>query len=100
MEGTYQIVKSGEGYVLRLSQGFDTKNGPDLKIFLSPLSTNQLTGGNATEGAVRITLLKSTDGRQQFDIPAHVDLITFHCVAIHCEKYAVLWGVAPLRPQE
>ena len=100
VEGSYQIVKIETGYALRLSEDFDTKSGPDLKIFLSPLSKNQLTGRNATEGAIQIALLKSTDGEQQFDIPAHVDLTTFRSVAIHCEKYSVLWGVAPLVQQD
>ena len=74
------------------SEEFKTRNGPDLKVFLSPKSVEDLTGKTAIDGAVNIGVLKANKGSQSYSLPEGVSLADFKSVIIHCEAYSVLWG--------
>jgi len=50
------------------------------------------TGGNATDGAELVAVLKSTKGSQEYVIPSNIDVSSFNSLLIHCEAYSVLWG--------
>jgi len=97
IQGSYYIEKlnNGERHLV-LSENFKTKSGPDLKIFLSPLSLAEVNGNNAVEGSYQLTELESTKPGQRFEIPDEVDLSKYKTVLIHCEEYSVLWGGAEL----
>lgn len=95
ISGTWSIADSNGKKVLQL-KGFKTSNAPDLKLFLSPRSSGQLTGKNATTGSVKIAKLKNTDGDQSYVLPAGIDLSKYKSVVIHCEQYSKLWGVGTL----
>ncbi len=94
--GEWQIAQDGDDRFLVLSADFKTKKGPDLKIFLSPQSLDQVTGETATDGAVLLALLDQPKGEQRFEIPSGIDLSDYQSILIHCEKYSVLWGGASL----
>jgi len=92
VKGTWSLVeRDGMNYV-KFSDDFKTKNGPDLKIFLSPKSAADVNGKNATEGALNLGALTKNKGTQEYAIPAGTDLSNFSTVLIHCEAYAILWG--------
>ena len=88
-------AKDGKTYV-KLSSAFRTRNGPDLKIFLSPKSAAAANGRNATDGSVMISLLKSNSGEQVYEIPASVDLADYNSILIHCERFSKLWAASDL----
>lgn len=96
IKGDWEIVKENGQTVFRISEDFKTKNGPDLKLFLSPKSVNAATGATATQDAIRLGALKSNKGGQDYIIPANVDLSQFGSILIHCEAFSKLWGGADL----
>jgi len=94
--GAWSIyAENGKTYV-KLSSNFRTRNGPDLKIFLSPLAAADVNGGNATDGSVLIAPLASNAGEQVYEIPASVDLADYRSILIHCERFSKLWSAADL----
>ena len=92
IKGDYKIVEENGKTLLVLGPSFKTKGGPDLKLFLSPLSISEVNGRNATRDSVLISKLKSSKGSQTYEIPAGVDLSQFQSLVIHCERFSVLWG--------
>ena len=92
IQGTWSIEQRGDEQVITLSDDFSTKSGPDLKIFLSPKTVEDVTGKTATEGSVLVSVLKSNKGSQEYVLPADVDLKDYKSMLIHCEEYSVLWG--------
>lgn len=92
IKGTWSLSqRDGKSYVT-FSDDFKTKNGPDLKIFLSPLSEADVTGKTALNGAINLGVLKNNKGAQEYEIPAGTNLSQFSTVLVHCEAYAILWG--------
>lgn len=77
---------------LVFSEDFKTKNGPDLKVYLSTLPIEDLTAATVNESSVRLSVLKSNKGAQSYTIPADIDLSAYQSVVIHCQAYTVLWG--------
>ncbi len=92
IKGDWQILQQNGQTILRLSDDFKTKNGPDLKIFLSPQSVAAVNGKTATQGSILVSALNSNKGGQDYVIPAGVNLANFNSVLIHCEEFSVLWG--------
>ena len=92
IKGQWDIVQQGDQTVIRFSDDFKTKNGPDLKIFLSKQTIAEVNGRNATQDSVLLGTLKSPRGGQEYILPAGIDVNDFQTVLIHCEKYSVLWG--------
>jgi len=93
--GTATIIDlAGGGRVLTLT-GFETDNGPDLRVYLVP-------GAAKTEGDVRdvvdLGALKGNRGDQQYGIPARVDDDRHATVVVWCRAFSVLFGRAPTRP--
>ena len=77
---------------LVFSDDFKTKNGPDLKIYLSKRPLASLSAQDVDKSAVRLSVLKSHRGTQSYSIPADIDLEDYESVVIQCEAYTVLWG--------
>lgn len=96
VKGQFEIVEKDGQTILRLSDDFKTKAGPDLKIFLSPQSAQTVTGATATQGAVNIGALVTNKGGSDYVIPASVDLSLFSSVLVHCEQYSVLWAAGSI----
>ena len=96
IKGDWQIVKENGQTIFRISENFKTKNGPDLKLFLSRKAVTDVTGSTATTDAVRLGALKSNKGSQDYIIPANIDLSQFSSILIHCEAFSKLWGGANL----
>lgn len=92
IKGDWQVLQQNGQTILRLSDDFKTKKGPDLKIFLSPKSVAAVNGKTATQGSVLVSVLNSNKGGQDYVIPAGVNLANFSSVLIHCEEFSVLWG--------
>jgi len=92
LKGDWQVVEENGQTIIRFAENFKTKNGPDLKIFLSPQSLTDVNGHTATNGAVLLGTLKSTRGGQDYIVPEGVSLANFNSVLVHCEAFSVLWG--------
>jgi len=94
IKGGWELDTSGNNTVIRFNNKFKTKNGPDLKVFLSKKSIDSVTGRSATEDAVLVAVLKSNKGQQEYLLPADIDINDYESLLIHCEAYSVLWGGA------
>ncbi len=92
INGTASIEKISGETKLVFSEDFKTKNGPDLKVYLSKESLSTLSAQEVDESAVRLSVLKSHQGKQSYTIPASIDLSEYQSVVIQCEAYTVLWG--------
>jgi hypothetical protein len=94
--GVATIYRLADGQrVLRLSD-FATSNGPDVRVYL-------VAAENATDnemvkkaGFVELGKLKGTDGDQNYDVPANLDLDKYRAVTIWCRRFSVNFGTAPL----
>lgn len=92
ISGSWAVVQENGQTIIRFANNFKTKNGPDLKIFLSPKSIQAVNDKSATAGSVNLGVLKSTKGTQDYVVPAGVILAEFNSVLVHCEAYSILWG--------
>ncbi len=97
VNGRWEIIKKESGHLLRLDEDFSAKKAPDLKIFLSPLSADEINSKNALKGSVPVSELKEYKGKLEFDIPNSISIGTFKTLLIHCEEYGVLWSAARLK---
>jgi hypothetical protein len=93
--GTAAVHQLGDRRVLRLT-GFSTSNGPDVRVYLvaAPDATDDETVTRA--GFVELGKLKGTQGDQNYDIPAGLDLEKYRAVTIWCRRFSVNFGTAPL----
>jgi len=96
--GRATVYKSTDGKeYLRLSD-FTTSNGPDVHVLLVRAEDKAL-GGEIVKGeldGVELGALKGNQGDQNYDLPASVDLNKYQAVAIYCERFHAICGVARL----
>lgn len=97
VKGTWSIETRADGAYLVISDDFKTRRAPDLKFFLSKNNYDQVTGDNATQGAVLVSALSSTKGAQSYKIPKDVSLADYQSLVLHCEQYGKLWASTPLK---
>ena len=95
--GSWSIVKEEQQYVIVLGDDFSARDGPDVKVFLSPKPVNEITGSNATEGSAFITEITRFKGQYRISVPKHVNPEDFQSLVFHCEEFSKLWGTSPLR---
>ncbi|MCS4538329.1 MAG: DM13 domain-containing protein [Thaumarchaeota archaeon] len=86
--------KDGKHFVV-FGDDFTTPNGPDLVIYLTK-NTGPSTRQDVRDG-IQLAPLKSTTGKQVYEIPEGVDVSQFNSVTIHCRAFNVPWSYAPLK---
>jgi hypothetical protein len=97
-KGSATVHRLSDGKrVLRLTE-FVTSNGPDVRVYLIAASdaTDDETVKKA--GFVELGKLKGTEGDQNYDIPADLDLGKYRAATIWCRRFSVNFGTAPLTP--
>ena len=97
VKGQWNLVKDGDKRFIELSADFKTKQGPDLKVFLSPTSLGNVTNKNAEKGSVFVGRLPSHKGKQRIEIPEGTELSKYSSILIHCQQYTVLFAASSLR---
>ena len=95
--GTAAVHELGGRRILRLT-GFSTSNGPDVRVFLVAANDAPDNETVTKAGFVELGKLKGTQGDQNYDIPAGVDLDKYRAVTIWCHRFSVNFGTAPLTP--
>ncbi len=98
-EGSWQIVKSEEKQEIIFGDDFEAKKAPDLKIFFSKASLDDITSKNALKAGepVFVAKLASYKGKATYTIPSSIDITKYKTVIVHCEEYSKLWGGSPLK---
>jgi len=96
--GRATVYKTTDGKeYLRLSD-FTTSNGPDVHVVLVR-AENKALDDEIVKGeleSVELGTLKGNQGDQNYDLPASVDLDKYQAVAIYCERFHAIFGVARL----
>ena len=95
--GTAAVHDLGGRRLLRLT-GFSTSNGPDVRVYL--VAANDATDDETVTkaGFVELGKLKGTQGDQNYELPAGLDLEKYRAVTIWCRRFSVNFGTAPLTP--
>lgn len=96
LQGSWKIVTTEEKTFIELGEDFKAKDGPDVKIFLSPQASENITGKNATEGSIFIRQIFVFEGKTRIEFPTGIRLDDYQSLVFHCEEYSKLWGVSPL----
>ncbi|MEW6143425.1 MAG: DM13 domain-containing protein [Thermodesulfobacteriota bacterium] len=95
-KGTASIYELPDGKrVLRLT-GFETSNGPDVRVFLGAAQDANDNDTVTNAGYIELGALKGNIGDQNYEIPADVTLADYHSVTIWCKRFGVNFGTAPL----
>ena len=75
-----------------------TSNGPDVHVVLVKAEDkaleNEIVKGDLEY--VELGALKGNQGDQNYDLPAGVDLNKYQAVAVYCERFHAIFGVAKL----
>jgi len=96
--GTATVHELGGGRrVLRFTE-FATSNGPDVRVYLvaAPDASDDETVTKA--GFIELGKLKGTEGDQNYEIPADLDLEKYRSATIWCYRFSVNFATAPLTP--
>lgn len=95
-EGKASIYRQGDKNILRLSDGFSTSNGPDVRVYL-------VEGGNGANNAaikagkfLDLGVIKGNIGDQNYTLPASFDPAKYGSVSIWCKRFAVNFAAASL----
>lgn len=97
VDGTWAISRAASGELtISFDDDFSTRNAPDLKVFLSPLTATDVTAKTAVDGSLFIAPLSSNTGGQSYVIPAGTDLSDYKSLLIHCQQFTKLWAAAAL----
>jgi pentapeptide MXKDX repeat protein len=96
--GRATVYQEADGkMVLRLTN-FKTSNGPDVHVLLvraeDKALDEEIVKGEVDN--VELGTLKGNHGDQNYDLPASVDLNKYQAVAIYCERFHAIFGVARL----
>jgi len=85
--GKALVIETENGKLLRF-EGFETINGPDLRIYLAAdLEANDF---------VEISKIKATKGNVNYDLPTDIDVTKYNKVLVWCKPFSVLFSYVEL----
>jgi hypothetical protein len=84
--------------VLRFTD-FATSNGPDVRVYLVAAADASDNETVTRVGFIELGKLKGTEGDQNYEIPADLDLGKYRAVTIWCRRFSVNFATAPLTPR-
>ncbi|HEX8141584.1 MAG TPA: DM13 domain-containing protein [Pyrinomonadaceae bacterium] len=99
-KGVASIYQLADGRrTLRLS-GFETSNGPDVRVYLVAATDANDNDTVTRSGFLELGALKGNVGDQNYDVPGDVDLSKYRAVTIWCRRFGVNFATAPLSAQQ
>ncbi|HRX95250.1 MAG TPA: DM13 domain-containing protein [Chitinophagaceae bacterium] len=87
--GTATVVLDSNGKRYLVIQSFDSDNGPDLRVWLSP--------NNNGSPYVEAGVLQVLNGSFYYELNSSTDIAQYNRVLIWCEDFSVLFGYAILQ---
>jgi hypothetical protein len=97
-KGSASIYRLADGKLALRLGDFSTSNGPDVRVYLVAAADASDDETVKKAGFVELGKLKGTDGNQNYDVPADLDLSKYRAVTIWCRRFSVNFGTAPLTP--
>jgi len=95
-KGSASIYRLGDGSLTLRLTGFETSNGPDVRVYLVAADDVNDDETVTKNGFVEVGALKGNVGDQNYVIPAGTDLDRYRSVTIWCRRFGVNFGTAPL----
>ena len=96
--GRATIYKNDNGKQYLRFTDFATSNGPDVHVLLvradDPTLMKDVVAGDLDY--VELGSLKGNQGDQNYDLPPSANLEKYQAVAIYCERFHAIFGVAKL----
>lgn len=92
--GQATLMEEAGVFFIQFENDFSTPNGPDLQVYLTRNSAPTERAHIST--GVLLGKLKSTAGKQVYEIPLGVPIDEFRSVTIHCRAFNVPWSYARL----
>jgi hypothetical protein len=93
--GRARVIATAEGRRYVRFEGFETSNGPALKVYLSAAPATG-PGDGFDDRFVDLGDLKGNIGSQNYAIPAGVRLERYRSVVVWCRRFSVPFAAAPL----
>ena len=93
--GTARLIALADGSVVLRFDDLDTSNGPDLRVYLSPIAAGpdwHVYGRDALD----LGPLKGNRGDHNYVVPRGTDLSRYRSAVVWCRRFTVGFGVAPL----
>jgi len=95
-KGMASIYQLPDGRLTLRLTGFETSNGPDVRVYLVA-ATDVTDNQTVTQaGFIEVGALKGNIGDQNYDLPNGLDLARYKSVTIWCRRFSVNFGTAPL----
>lgn len=98
--GTAQLIQLSSGQRVLRFTGFETSNGPDVRVYLLGSTDARTKKDLETAGFLDLGALKGNIGDQNYDIPDGADVGRYRSVSIWCRRFAVNFAVAVLAPPQ
>lgn len=98
--GTVRILALSDGSRILRFEGFDTSDGPDLRVWLSDAPViERAAGWHVFDDGAYLDLgaLKANNGDQNYEIPRGANLADYSSVSIWCARFAVSFAAAELK---
>jgi hypothetical protein len=96
-KGTATIHQTADGQRVLRFTGFETSNGPAMKVYLVAAPDAKDNAAVTSAGFVDLGSLKGNIGDQNYSVPADVDLSKYKSVTIWCSRFGVNFATAPLQ---
>jgi hypothetical protein len=96
VSGKVSVVRTANGYELRLADDFRSDYGPDIKLILSGAGDANDDKTVASNPYVVVAPRKSLNGAQSYPIPVPFDPTVHRSVVVWCQQFGVQFGTAPL----
>jgi hypothetical protein len=87
--GTAKLLRQQNGtYTIRL-ENFMTENGPLLEVYLSAAVKPTNSNSVSSSSFINLGVLKSTNGSQNYAVPASSNVAQYKSVVIWCTTFSV-----------
>jgi len=87
--GTAKIIQETSGKIILVIENFETDNGPDLRVWMSP--------NNSAAPYQEVGTLKAVSGNFSYELNSSINYTANNRVLIWCEDFSVLFGYAILQ---
>jgi Electron transfer DM13 len=94
--GTVKLIRLENGSHVLTLEGFQTINGPDVRVWVSETATLSNAALNSS-AYTDLGALRSTNGNLKYEIPSSVDVSKIKSVIIWCRLASIAFGGAVLK---
>jgi len=87
--GRAELLRTADGRLLLRLSGFESSDGPDLRVYLVGRAGLETNAEVAEAGVVDLGALRGNIGDQTYEVPVDTDLARLTVVSIWCRRFGV-----------